>query len=257
VSASEPIDVIRPAGTRRRESTENVSRIERGITLPFGGLLILGGMRHRGLAGAAVGIAGVVLVARGWTGRCPLYRRLGIDTAHRQRAAEVQWSRTITVGAPLEAARAICEDPSQAARVVSLVARAEAEGDRWRVTTKGRPGRTLELTLRRDADAIEWRTAADEATPGRLRLDFSPAPGNRGTEISARLMLRPPDGAVGKAIGRGIEGIGERWLGTQLARLKQLVETGEIARTGSQPAGPRSALRRALRVVPVLQEEGA
>src|SRR5690349_9657773 len=57
----------------------NVSDSERIGSIALGAGLILIALSRRSLFGGLLGLAGAGLVARGMTGNCALYRRLGIN----------------------------------------------------------------------------------------------------------------------------------------------------------------------------------
>jgi hypothetical protein len=108
----------------------------------------------------------------------------------------------------------------------------ELEGSRWRTVTILRPeseiapGGLVPQPLLMLGDLIDVNMAA--------------APGERGTELSARLRIAEPT---------GIAGLVQRARGTDprqavrraLRESKQLVEAGEIIRTEPQPHGHRPA----------------
>jgi hypothetical protein len=52
-------------------------------------------------------------------------------------------------------------------------------------------------------------------------------------------------GVLARALGSALHGIAERALGQALARLRQAVEVGEVARSEPQPHGRRGLLVRA------------
>ena len=89
---------------------------------------------------------------------------------------------------------------------------------------------------------LAWRSlpGAQVDNAGEVRLE--PAPGGRGTLVTAEIQYRPPAGAVGATIARLLGSSPERLAGEDLRVFKQLMETGEIATTEGQPAGRSSSL---------------
>lgn len=63
-------------------------------------------------------------------------------------------------------------------------------------------------------------------------VSFRRAPGDRGTELRVEIEYTPATGRAGDAIARFIRAAPEQRIGEDLRRLKQLLETGEIARAG-------------------------
>jgi uncharacterized membrane protein len=68
----------------RRSGGENVGDGERVMSAVLGGLMGLWGLRHGGIFGALSALIGGSMVARGVTGRCPLYQSLDVNTARQQ-----------------------------------------------------------------------------------------------------------------------------------------------------------------------------
>jgi hypothetical protein len=57
----------------------NVGKTERGISMAIGGALLAQAFRRRTPLGAALGLGGLALLARGASGHCALYQQLGVD----------------------------------------------------------------------------------------------------------------------------------------------------------------------------------
>ncbi|MDB6028346.1 MAG: cyclase/dehydrase, partial [Verrucomicrobiales bacterium] len=86
-------------------------------------------------------------------------------------------------------------------------------------------------------ELIAWRSleGADVENAGTVR--FQPAPGGRGTLVKVDLEYIPPAGVIGAKIAKLFGESPEKQITVDLRRFKQLMETGEIARTEGQPAG--------------------
>jgi uncharacterized membrane protein len=92
---------------------------------------------------------------------------------------------------------------------------------------------------------ISWRSleGADVANAGSVR--FERAPGGRGTIVRVKMQYRPMGGSVGSAVAKMLGKAPEKQVKVDLYRLKQILETGEAARTEGQPAGrARSTSRK-------------
>jgi hypothetical protein len=57
---------------------------------------------------------------------------------------------------------------------------------------------------------------------------FKPAPGGRGTEVRVELRYDPPAGPIGKAVARLFGQAPQQQVASDLRRLKQVLETGQI-----------------------------
>ena len=91
---------------------------------------------------------------------------------------------------------------------------------------------------------IAWRSleGADVDHAGTVR--FERAPGGRGTLLKVKLQYRPPAGVVGGAFAKVFGQAPEKQVPIDLMRLKQFIQTGEIARTEGQPTGPARSMSR-------------
>ena len=85
-------------------------------------------------------------------------------------------------------------------------------------------------------ELISWRTEKGSALENAGSVRFREAPGNRGTEITVTFAYNPPAGPLGSLIAKLSAKDPVYLLKEQLRRLKQLLETGEIATTDGQPA---------------------
>ena len=244
----------------QRDSAVNVSQNERGASL-LGGVALLGiAVVRRGWAGAALGAFGSVLVVRGATGRCPVYRSLGIRTEGGQMSREVELTRAITIQAPLEKVRGFFLDAVQVGRVARFL-EVNADGpDRWTVAAQlPQLGRRSEwdMTVVQEKDRIELRSGPGAPFEHTVRIELEPAPGDRGTEAIVTVCATPPGGLAGVMVGRWLARLLEPGLGAQLAKVKQQIETGEVATVGNVPSGRRSPMRRVASRVIRVQEASA
>lgn len=121
---------------------------------------------------------------------------------------------------------------------------------RWTVEVAGK---TLEwdaeITDDRPNELIAWRTLrnADVTNSGEVR--FIRAPGGRGTEVHVTIQVRLPGGALGRAAAKLGQKLPEQEVASDLLRLKQVMELGEVTRSdasihrGPHPARPSRRTR--------------
>jgi uncharacterized membrane protein len=118
------------------------------------------------------------------------------------------------------------------------------------------PGGISHWTVDEGGRELTWRAEIIEEEPGRrLRwrslpggdldhegiLDLHEAPGDRGTVVEVRLRYRPPGGVVVSGMLSGLlRELPGLQLAEELARLRMLVETGELATGMRRPAEVRS-----------------
>jgi uncharacterized membrane protein len=116
---------------------------------------------------------------------------------------------------------------------------------RWHWVVEAPAGSTVEWDAEVTDDVpgtvIAWRSVpgADVASEGSVR--FVAAPGDQGTEVHVALDYAPPAGALGAAVAKLFGEEPNQQLADDLRRFKQLVETGEIARSDGSPRGTRTA----------------
>ena len=91
---------------------------------------------------------------------------------------------------------------------------------------------------------IGWRTLPDSQVTHEGRVSFEPATGGRGTIVRVEMLYVPPAGKVGVWIARMFGEEPALQVADDLRRLKQLLETGEVATTLGQPCGKRSLFGR-------------
>ena len=102
-----------------------------------------------------------------------------------------------------------------------------------------------EITEDTPNETIAWRTlpGAEVASAGRVR--FERATGGRGTIVRVELDYSLPGGALGAAVAKVLGHSPGKQTELDMLHLKQLLETGEVARTQGQSAGrSRSTSRR-------------
>lgn len=108
---------------------------------------------------------------------------------------------------------------------------------------------------------IGWTSAAGAPVHHGGSVDFRRAPGGRGTEVHATVTFEQEPGPVGSMANKLFGDDPGQQLHDQLRRFKQLVETGEIARTGGAPmlaagstVSPEEVRQRAMQMVQRFQK---
>ncbi|NTU83145.1 MAG: cyclase [Chloroflexales bacterium] len=183
-------------------------------------------------------ILGCALVARGITGRSPLYKAFGISTVGDE-PADVECAITINV----EPARLYTfwrdfENLPQVMPRLKEVTVLDNGRSRW--VAKGPVGTAVEweaeLVEDHAPELIAWR-----ALPGRAQVwsagevRFRPAPGDRGTEVHVRIRYDPPAGRVGQLVAKLAGEEPSSQVADSLRRLKMIFEAGEVATSAMRP----------------------
>jgi uncharacterized membrane protein len=101
---------------------------------------------------------------------------------------------------------------------------------RWEVNAPAGTRVTWEAEIARDTpgQSIEWRSLPSADVPNSGIVRFTPAPGNRGTEVRVELRYDAPGGTLGTVIAKLFGEEPGQQVASDLRRLKQLLETGEV-----------------------------
>lgn len=253
--------VRRPASrwSRRRGqrsgSRPNVGRTERALSVAGGGLLAAYGLKQRGIAGAALALAGAALVRRGATGHCVVYQALHVDrTGERGRSWLVRQHgpsavldarraekvvRTVTVARPRAELYRFWRDLENLPRIMRNVQSVTVLDERrshW--TARGPAGRLVEwdavINNEVENELIGWKSVAGADVPNAGSVRFTDAPGG-GTELQVTLEYAAPGGAVGAAVARLFGDDPGRQVEEDLREFRKEMERGAAA--GSAPGG--------------------
>ena len=114
----------------------------------------------------------------------------------------------------------------------NVVAISPLDGQRSHWVVKAPGGKTVEwdarVTDERSNELIAWVSEDGADVPNSGRVEFREA-GARGTVVTATILYDPPAGVVGKLIAKMFQREPAIQARRDLRRLKQLMETGEIA----------------------------
>jgi uncharacterized membrane protein len=189
--------------------------------------------------GAAAGVAGYL------TGRA-VGRAIPTD-AIRSGAIRAQedggprsYLRAVTIYRPPSEVYAFWRDLPNLAQALGHVVRVDEVGDRRSRWIVEGPGSSevefmVEIVTDEPQRVIEWR-ADDAPVPHEGRVEFTRAPGGRGTEV--RLYVTFLAGAPsGSDIGPLTGDLADRLLYDGLRRVKQIMEAGEVIRVEGQSSG--------------------
>lgn len=146
--------------------------------------------------------------------------------------------RAVTIAKPADELYRFFRDFSNLPAFMENVERIDVLDDtrsHWVVKS---PGGTVEWDALVTADepgrAIAWTSAegADVANSGRVTFEER---GARGTVVTATILYDPPGGVIGKVIAKMFQREPAIQARRDLNRLKQLMETGEIATPAMNP----------------------
>jgi uncharacterized membrane protein len=195
------------------------------------GLALSSDRVKHGRAGAATAaVAGVTAldVFCGWQ----------LSRSDAAKARTVRVTKTITVNRSPRDVYRFWRDLRNLPRFMSHLEEVHVLGDkrsRWRA--KGPAGVTVawdaEITEDVPNERIAWRSLEGADVDNAGTVHFKPGPNGRGTEVKVEIRYAPPAGRVGASILKLFGEAPGQQIREELRALKQLLETGEIARSGA------------------------
>ncbi len=241
----------------RRRDDANVGAGERVVSA-VGGMGLLGwGLQTRGVLGWSTALLGAGLARHGLQRHCRLYDSLGVTADDASLTSspvtrEIRSRRAITIQASPERIYGEWRDVEGLHRFfphVEQVRTLDKVTSRWKGSLMGHAPIEWEAIIWDDVEneRITWRSVDSLVFDHRGAISFHRAPGGRGTEVTLELHARLPGGVVG-AIAAKAMGTDPTWEAAEaLRRLKQWVETGEIASAMSPARRDRGWTRGSLR----------
>lgn len=182
--------------------------------------------QHGRLAGAAAAVLGVTAVD-------------AVSAAHTMREAKcgglegrMQATESVTINRPPSEVYDFWRDLENLPRFMRHLESVRVTNGKSKWRARGPAGMTIEWDAEVVRDepqrSIAWRSLRGAMVPNRGTVVFRSAPGGRGTEVLVELSYEPPAGAVGKAFAKLFGEEPSQQISSDLRRLKQVLETGEI-----------------------------
>ncbi|WP_236518535.1 SRPBCC family protein [Sandaracinus amylolyticus] len=210
-----------------------LGEVERVVSTAVGVVVGALGLARGRVSGTVLAALGAYGVYRGVTGRCPVSRE--ISAAARRERVEARGA--ITIDARPEELYGLWRDLTLLPRFLRHVASVRVAGtrSRWELSPlPGLPARTPRITW--DAELVEdvpgraiaWRTVPGSAIEHAGSVRFERTPDERGTEVQVELVYAMPGAALASHVASWLGLAPEQQLRSDLERLKQLVEVGEL-----------------------------
>lgn len=222
----------------------NLGQIERLASAIAGGALAFYGLRRRTLPGMGLTVAGAALLHRGVTGHCNGYEALGISTNTPGKdsaavAKDVHVEKSILIDKSPEELYTFWrsfENLPHFMKHLESVSCAGLNRSHW--VAQGPTGNVewdAEIYNDKPNELIAWRSlpGSDITNAGSVR--FTPL-GSRGTEVKVVLNYNAPGGKLSALMAKLFGREPGQMIADDLRRLKQILETGEVATTEGQPS---------------------
>jgi uncharacterized membrane protein len=233
------------------QQSHNVAKPERIGSVALGAALIAYGLKQRDAKGMLAAFVGGAFVQRGATGHCPVYDALGVSTGeadavlgkHRTdvtgAAATVNARKAVKVERSVTIARSRNElytfwrDFANLPQFMEHLESVRVDSPtRSHWTAKALAGSSVEWEAEIVNDVpdqiIAWKSIGDADVANAGAVNFSDAPGGRGTIVKVTLDYEPPGGKLGAIVARLFGEDPDRQVREDLRKFKQLMETGAI-----------------------------
>lgn len=165
-------------------------------------------------------------------------------------AGAVRVKKSIAIQRPAQELYSFFRDVETLPRIMShvrSVRRIDERRSHW--VAKAPAGMSVEwdaeITEERDNERIAWRALEGSDVPNQGAVTFEELRGGRGTLVRVDLQYEPPAGQLGAAVASVFAQEPGQQLSSDLRRIKQLMETGEVA-TSEGPHGQRGPISRVL-----------
>jgi uncharacterized membrane protein len=230
-------------GNGHENNSVNVGKYERVASAIGGGALVGYALKSRTPAGIALGVLGAGLLYRGATGQCEAYRALGMNTAKTGEdvARDVHIEKSITIGVSPAELYSFWRNFENLPRFMEdLESVTQLDGNRSHWVAKGPAGSTVEwdaeIYNEKEGELIAWRSLPESDITNAGSVHFEEAPG-RGTYLKVVLNYNPPGGKAAQLFAKLFGSEPGQLVESNLKRLKQLLEAGEIPTTEGQTSG--------------------
>ncbi len=212
--------------------------LERWASIIGGGALVLSGLQQRSLKGILTAIAGGGLVYQGVQQKSTIKQvedAIGLDHA-------IRVEKTVTINrsaADLYNFWRNLENLPKFMRHIQSVQVKDEHHSHWVANAPLNQSIEWDAIIINDEPnhLIAWTSAEGAEIENSGFVRFQPATGNRGTEVKVVMEYQPPGGVIAATFAKLFGEEPEQQIGDELNRLKQLMETGEIATIEGQPKG--------------------
>jgi uncharacterized membrane protein len=240
------------------QAWENVSGGERLVSVAAGSILALLGAGRRDLTGLVIAGVGAGLIYRGATGHCSVYESLGVDTAHeptggsrppvaRPRPSEkrgIHIAQSMLIDKSPEELYAYWRNFQNLPRIMRHLESVQVQDgcrSHWVAKAPKIAGGKVEWDAEIVADEpnarIAWQSLPGADVDNRGSVQFTPAPGNRGTKVRVVVDYAPPAGRLGKWVAKLFGEEPEQQIWDDLRNFKRVMEIGEVLTVTGQTRG--------------------
>lgn len=229
---------LQPAATENIPR-RNVSNSERAVSTIGGAIIALYGLGKRNAATPYLLFLGGALIARGVSGQCKLYDRLGIDTSRGYGKPGVRGNKGIRMEKSIE----VNIPPAQVFGYwrhlenlpvfmphIKSVKRTDDGISHWKV--EGPAGIPLEwdaeIINERPGEMLAWQSLPGAQLQSAGTVRFAPANSGAATLVTVVLQYQPPGGRIGAALAGVLGESPDQQLEADLVRFRDWVEAEPV-----------------------------
>jgi uncharacterized membrane protein len=234
-----------------RKHGANLTETEKWLSIIAGSALAVYGLTRRTRGGVATAVFGGSLIHRGATGHCYVYEALGVSTAAKGQGSEttsvpyelgIRVDHAVTINRPRADVYAFWRDLENLPRFMEHLQSVKVlDETRSHWVAQAPAGRTVEwdAVIHNEIpnERLAWRSLPGASVDHAGAVIFSDAPAGRGTEVRVELQYNPPGGMVGAALAKLWREEPSQQIRSDMQRLKQILEAGEVITTKGQPSG--------------------
>lgn len=238
---------------RRRgadDNSINVGKTERLVSGLAGAAVAVVALRRKRLRPLLLPLA-ANLVSRAVTGRCPVNRAIGRNSARRGRTSPmasvrrgegIKVEKGVTVNRPAAEVYGFWRNFENLPRFMDhLESVLVIDETRSHWVAKAPAGTKVEwdaaIHNEIDDELIAWRSLPGADVNNAGSVHFTPVGDGSSTEVLVVLSYEPPAGKLGAAVAKLLGEEPSQQVEDDLRRLKQVMEAGEVRGNSKQPAG--------------------
>ncbi len=215
-------------------SEPNIDQGERALSVVAGTFLLFKGLgslvKHPILGLASTAAAGLLLY-RGATGNCPVYKKLGVDTADPQ---AINITESITVNASKETVYKFWRDLSNLPKFMEHLKTVEETSDKSSHWVANTPGNIIglswnaEITREEEGQYIGWQSVEGSMIDNAGKVEFKDALNGVDTEIFVEISYFPPVGSIGRGFTSLFNGVFEKMIREDIISFKKYAEQADF-----------------------------
>jgi uncharacterized membrane protein len=234
----------------RGDDSINVGKTERLVSGLAAAAMAAVGLRRKRLRPILFPLA-LNLISRAVTGRCPVNRAIGRNTARKGRVSSaasvrrgegIKVEKSVTVSRPAEEVYRFWRNFENLPRFMDhleSVTVIDETQSRW--VAKAPAGTKVEwdATIHNEIEdeLIAWRSLPGADVNNAGSVHFTPVGNGSSTEVVVVLSYEPPAGKLGAAVARLLGEEPSKQVEDDLRRFKQVMEASEVPGQSKQPAG--------------------